>query len=181
LSTSWRDLGAADAALERLRAELGTGAVVRAEAQDTHRPEKAGVWKELSAEGMSAAQEPRKNGKRDDKKSVADLPATVPTKSDVRRPVLMVSEPLPVTPMARRALDPPEAVEVSCDGEVPCEITWRGQRIAVTRAVGPERLSGDWWDDGYRRDYWRCESGVGEMVVFLDRADDAWRMQAWAD
>jgi protein ImuB len=93
----------------------------------------------------------------------------------------MVSEPPPVTPMARRALDPPEAVEVSCDGDVPCAITWRGQRIAVTRALGPERLSGDWWDDGYRRDYWRCESGVGEMVVFLDRADDAWRMQAWAD
>ena len=44
LNHSWRDIGAADAALERLRAELGTGAIVRAEAQDTHRPEKAGVW-----------------------------------------------------------------------------------------------------------------------------------------
>ena len=173
LSTSWRDLGAADAALERLRAELGTGAIVRAEAQDTHRPEKAGVWKELSAE---AVQETKKNGKR-----VAEPPTIVPAKSDSHRPVLVVSEPLPVTPMARRALDPPEAVDVSCDGDVPCAITWRGQRIAVTRALGPERLSGDWWDDGYRRDYWRCESGVGEMVVFLDRADDAWRMQAWAD
>ncbi|MEO5814422.1 MAG: hypothetical protein ABIT20_03975 [Gemmatimonadaceae bacterium] len=181
LSTSWRDLGAADAALERLRAELGTGAVVRAEAQDTHRPEKSSVWKELSAEGMPAPQEARKNGKRDDRTSVAELPVSTPTTSDLRRPVLVVSEPLPVTPMARRALDPPETVEVSCDGDVPSAITWRGQRIVVTRALGPERLSGDWWDDGYRREYWRCESGVGEMVVFLDRADDAWRMQAWAD
>ena len=43
LTTGWRDLGAADAALERLRAELGTGAIVRAEAQDTHRPERSGV------------------------------------------------------------------------------------------------------------------------------------------
>lgn len=181
MSASWRDLGAADAALERLRAELGMGAVVRAEAQDTHRPEKASVWKELSAEGVSAPQETRKNGKRADRTSLAELPVRVPTTSDARRPVLVVSEPLPVTPMARRALDPPEAVDVICDGDVPCAITWRGQRIAVTRALGPERLSGDWWDDGYRRDYWRCESGVGEMVVFLDRADDAWRMQAWAD
>ena len=41
----WRDLGAADAALERLRAELGTDAIVRAQAQDTHRPERAGVWR----------------------------------------------------------------------------------------------------------------------------------------
>ena len=47
LTTSWRDLGAADAALERLRAELGAGAIVRAEAQDTHRPERAGIWREL--------------------------------------------------------------------------------------------------------------------------------------
>jgi len=42
LSASWRDIGAADAALERLRAELGPNAIVRAVHQDTHRPEKAG-------------------------------------------------------------------------------------------------------------------------------------------
>ena len=44
LSASWRDIGAADAALERLRAELGPNAIVRAVHQDTHRPERAGVW-----------------------------------------------------------------------------------------------------------------------------------------
>jgi hypothetical protein len=46
LSASWRDIGAADAAIERLRSELGTDAIVRAVPQDTHRPEKAGVWKD---------------------------------------------------------------------------------------------------------------------------------------
>jgi hypothetical protein len=46
LSASWRDIGAADAALERLRAELGPNAIVRAVHQDTHRPEKAGVWRD---------------------------------------------------------------------------------------------------------------------------------------
>ena len=51
----------------------------------------------------------------------------------------------------------------------------------IERAVGPERLSGDWWDDGYRRDYWHCESLAGEMTLFLDRADDQWRMQGWGD
>ena len=66
--------------------------------------------------------------------------------------------PPPPTPQARRALDPPERVEVVCDGERPSVVTWRGHQITVTRALGPERLSGDWWDDGYRRDYWRCES-----------------------
>jgi hypothetical protein len=72
-------------------------------------------------------------------------------------------------------------VEVQCDGDTPREVTWRGHRIAITRAVGPERLSGDWWDDGYRRDYWHCESLAGEMTLFLDRADDQWRMQGWGD
>jgi protein ImuB len=149
LSTSWRDLGAADAALERLRAELGTNAIVRAEARDTHRPEKAGVWRAVEAPESSE-------------------------RFTVHGSRFTLSQ-------ARRAFDPPETVEVQCDGDTPCEVTWRGHRIAVTRAVGPERLSGDWWDDGYRRDYWHCESLAGEMTLFLDRADDQWRMQGWGD
>ena len=68
-----------------------------------------------------------------------------------------------------------------CEGDIPRALTWRGQRIVITRAIGPERLSGDWWESGYRRDYWRCESVAGESVVFLDRADDTWRIQAWND
>jgi hypothetical protein len=95
----------------------------------------------------------------------------------------MVREPapVPVTAAAHRALEPAEPVEVECEGEVPRVVTWRGHRIAVSRPIGPERLSGDWWDDGYRRDYWRCESLAGEFVVYLDRADDAWRLQGWVD
>jgi len=149
LSTSWRDLGAADAALERLRAELGTDAIVRAEARDTHRPERAGSWRAVEAPGSS--ERFTAHGSR-----------------------FTLSQ-------ARRAFDPPETVEVQCDGDMPREVTWRGHRITVTRAVGPERLSGDWWDDGYRRDYWHCDSLAGEMTLFLDRADDQWRMQGWGD
>jgi len=155
LSTSWRDLGAADAALERLRAELGTDAIVRAEARDTHRPERAGIWR---AVGAPLSGEPLDVGSR------------------------LLSHASRLTlPAARRAFDPPETVEVICDGDTPREVTWRGHRISVTRAVGPERLSGDWWDDGYRRDYWHCDSLAGEMTLFLDRADDAWRLQGWGD
>jgi protein ImuB len=223
LTTSWRDLGAVDAAIERLRAELGAGAIVRAEARDTHRPEKAGTWTDFGSDsqtvGPGAAASPRASsdsgstaGKtaianterslgarpgRVDHDRLTDRPAVIRAADAVRsgsdrqtvRLVgsdrqtvrLVVSEPAPITPAARRALDPPEHIDVSCDNEVPRMITWRGQRIPVTRALGPERLSGDWWDDGYRRDYWRCESGLGEMVVYLDRSDDAWRVQAWTD
>jgi hypothetical protein len=95
----------------------------------------------------------------------------------------MVREPapVPVTTVAHRALEPAEPVEVECEGEVPRVVTWRGHRLTILRPIGPERLSGDWWDDGYRRDYWRCESLAGEFVVYLDRADDAWRLQGWVD
>ncbi len=208
LTTSWRDLGAADAAIERLRAELGAGAIVRAEARDTHRPERAGLWKDFGSDtggsdsrtvrqsdsGSTAsktaiAYTERSSGARPgrvDHDRLTERPAVMRAADKVRsgsdrQMVRLVVSEAPVTPTARRALDPPEAIDVLCDNDVPRTITWRGQRIPVTRALGPERLSGDWWDDGYRRDYWRCESGLGEMVVFLDRLDDAWRVQAWSD
>jgi len=95
--------------------------------------------------------------------------------------VVREPEPPPATMAAHRALEPAEPVEVECEGEVPRVVTWRGHRLTILRPIGPERLSGDWWDDGYRRDYWRCESLAGEFVVYLDRADDAWRLQGWVD
>jgi protein ImuB len=178
LSTSWHDLGAADAALERLRAELGVGAIVRAEAQDTHRPERAGVWRELSAEARPTE---RRVGRSVDQP--VGRSSASPSAEVMERPALSLSlpAPSPATPSARRALDPPEPIEVVCDGEVPRAVTWRGHRIPITRALGPERLSGDWWDDGYRRDYWRCESQAGDFMVFFDRAEERWVLQGWGD
>jgi protein ImuB len=187
LSASWRDIGAADAAIERLRSELGTDAIVRAVHRDTHLPEKAGVWKDAlevepvarTRDVMTPVHVPA---------AVASGPIATPhaartTTADGARVLQMVREPapVPVTTVAHRALEPAEPVEVECEGEVPRVVTWRGHRIAISRPIGPERLSGDWWDDGYRRDYWRCESLAGEFVVYLDRADDAWRLQGWVD
>ncbi|HEX7981021.1 MAG TPA: hypothetical protein VF461_20610 [Gemmatimonadaceae bacterium] len=178
LSASWRDIGAADAALERLRAELGPNAVVRAVHQDTHRPEKAGVWQDaLDVEGVE---------QRTRDVTPVVTRATAPmaaVQGDAPRALQIVREPEPppATTAAHRALEPAEPVDVECEGEVPRVVTWRGHRLVIVRPIGPERLSGDWWDDGYRRDYWRCESLAGEFVVYLDRADDAWRLQGWVD
>ena len=47
----------------------------------------------------------------------------------------------------------------------PCALWWRGERIALTAAAGPERLAGDWWSDPYRRDYWRGASARGELLA----------------
>jgi protein ImuB len=188
LNATWRDLGAADAALERLRAELGTDAIVRAQAQDTHRPEKAGVWREAGAPGEEQPVRRETFAVRRDGsgESARTLPTTNAPSASLRlvspltSHVPRLTEP-PATTLARRALDPPEVVEVLCESDMPRVVTWRGQRIPVLRALGPERLSGDWWDDGYRRDYWRCESTTGELTVYWDRADDSWRLQSWGD
>jgi len=185
LSTSWRDLGAADAALERLRAELGTDAIVRAQAQDTYRPEKAGIWRELRSDSLTA--ERPSDSRTPSSNQLPPPPAVRPSDRQTVRPSdrstvrLLSSTPVSLAAVARRALNPPEPVDVLCDGETPRVVTWRGQRIAVTRALGPERLSGDWWDDGYRRDYWRCESAAGDLTLYWDRSDDSWRLQSWGD
>jgi protein ImuB len=70
---------------------------------------------------------------------------------------------------------------VTCDAAaVPCDVRWRGARWTVAHAEGPERLSGDWWNDPYRRDYWRCATAAGVLLVFAT-APDGWYVQGWYD
>ena len=82
-----------------------------------------------------------------------------------------------------RLLESPEKVDVDRDpaDHDPRRIYWRGRALRVTNALGPERLSGDWWRDDYHRDYWRCESDDehGELVVYRD--DAGWWVQGWYD
>ena len=141
LNTSWRDPGAADAALERVRAELGPQVVVKPHARDGYVVERSGEWREDSAVSASRAS--------------------------------AASETV-------RLLETPERVDVDRDRE-PRRIYWRGRSIAVTQAHGPERLSGDWWNEGYSRDYWRCESDEesGELVLYQDT--QGWWVQGWYD
>jgi protein ImuB len=146
-----------DAALARLRAELGPNVVVKPISRDAHVPERAGAWVENEAT-----------------KSAAVRTATARSATDGSATALQ-------TDPAIRLLESPESVFVVCDDEVPRVVTWRGRRLTIERAVGPERLSGDWWDDGYRRDYWRCESAFGDFVLYLDRMDDQWWVQGWFD
>jgi protein ImuB len=88
-----------------------------------------------------------------------------------------------VTP-ALRQLDPPEAVEVECEGGAPRVLWWRGRRLRLEHVVGPERLSGEWWEESYTRDYWRCEEteDASELVLFHDgSAAGRWYVQGWYD
>jgi protein ImuB len=156
LDVTWRDAAAVDAALTRLRAELGPNVVVKPVARDAHAPEHMGSWTERV---MVESGAPEQSG------IVSANPAVVARSDDP----------------AIRLLESPESVFVVCDDGVPCAMTWRGRRLTIERAIGPERLSGDWWDNGYRRDYWRCESAFGDFVLYLDRLDDQWWVQGWFD
>lgn len=154
LDTSWRDPGAADAALERVRAELGPGVVVQPRARDEYAPERSGAWREAD----------------DDGSRLNDM-----TRADGREPTAESA-----VPPALRLLGTPEKIDVDRDDQ-PRRIFWHGHAITVVSAVGPERLSGDWWSDGYSRDYWRCESDddLGELMLYRD--DAGWWVQGWYD
>ena len=158
LESTWRDATAVDAALARLRAELGPNVVVKPVARDAHAPERMGSWTESLAVESAVAE-----------RRVTEMPANTPAA------IARTQDP------AIRLLESPESVFVVCDDGVPCAMTWRGRRLTIERAIGPERLSGDWWDNGYRRDYWRCESAFGDFVLYLDRMDDQWWVQGWFD
>ncbi|MGZ8467965.1 MAG: Y-family DNA polymerase [Gemmatirosa sp.] len=156
LSPAWHDPAAVEAAFARIRAELGPNVVVRAVARDHHRPERAGQW--LPVDGVDAPPTD----------AAPDLPP--PT-----------SVPTP-DPAALRLLEPPESAAVEPDGAgAPATVHWRGRALAVTRADGPERLSGEWWADPYRRDYWRCTTAAGLLLAYRDRRVGGWWVQGWYD
>jgi protein ImuB len=158
LDVAWRDPAAADAAFARLRAELGPNAVVFPVARDEHRPERAGTW-------------------------VEDITETTGQPLNCAEPRVATHKSR-ITP-AIRQLEIPELVDVECEEGVPRVLWWRGRRVRLAHTVGPERLSGDWWKDGYARDYWQCEEaeGEGDLVIYHDGSSAAggWYLQGWYD
>ncbi|HSA57845.1 MAG TPA: hypothetical protein VLE53_19185 [Gemmatimonadaceae bacterium] len=193
LDPAWRDPAAADAAFARLRAELGSDAVVIPVARDEHRPERAGAW--MAIEEEAGDQRPEARGNKESSRVTGHESRT--TKSGgsspvTRHPLPDVSESRVPSPESRssslavlRQLESPEVVDVECrDDGAPCVLWWRGRRVPLVRALGPERLGGDWWKDEYARDYWQCEEagGSSDLVLFHDyAAGGGWYVQGWYD
>lgn len=212
LDPAWRDPAAADAAFARLRSALGTGAIVRPVLRDTHRPDRAGAWERVE-EVRGAPDGQREMSDGDAARAAAwstkqpgvtpaaphtDLPRTLSLVRETspaayRRPGDEHPAPTPAItlphPPVLRQLAPPERAEVrTADGIAdgpPRAIRWRQQVIRVGRAIGPERLTGDWWDAPYARDYWRCEDtgGAGDLVIYRDRtaSGTTWYVHGWYD
>jgi protein ImuB len=176
LNTSWRDPGAADAALERVRAELGPDVVVTPHARDGYAFERSGSWRE---ESSAAALPPVKYSAAPSARVEQSLASPTRSVAEHCTGREAAAENCGAAENLLRLLEKPEQVDVDRDPD-PRRVFWRGRAIPVLSAVGPERLSGDWWNDGYSRDYWRCESDDDrELVLYRDAA--GWWMQGWYD
>lgn len=153
LMPSWRDPAAAESALARLRNTLGAGSVVRPVRRDSHAPERAAAWEDVEQAATAAP--------------VDSAVALASTKT----------EP------AARLLESPESIAITTDKRgVPLLMFWRGRRITIARADGPERLSGEWWHaEPFARDYWRCESDELGQDLLVYRDAKGWRLQGWYD
>jgi nucleotidyltransferase/DNA polymerase involved in DNA repair len=169
LIPSWRDAAMnADAVFARLRAVLdpdNTGTVVvHPEAGDSHRLEDTGRWISADAMALGAA------------------PIPTPTPTPASAPASASTSPTPSTDAVLRLLDTPESVDVEAPHGAPDAVWWRGRRLSLGSADGPERLSGDWWRaDAYARDYWRCVAdGEGELLLYHE-AGSQWYLQGWYD
>ena len=172
LVPSWRDAAMnAESVFARLRAALDPDnagdVIVRAVAGDAHKPEATGQW--ASADAMAQASAPvpvTSSGITDDD-----------THANAHAPAVL------------RLLDTPEVVDVEAPRGVPTAVWWRGRRLSIAHADGPERLSGDWWRaDAFARDYWRCDAeGEGELLVYGESAANTitapvrWFVQGWYD
>jgi protein ImuB len=163
LAPAWRDPAAAEAAFERLRTALGAGGVVRPVAKDAYCPERQGSWEAMADGG-------RGTGDR-------------AAKTDATAPVASSAIHHPPSAISLRLLEQPESVAVIAGPRNdPRAFDWRGRRIPIARAAGPERLSGEWWTASpFARDYWRCESDELEQEFLLYRDASGWKLQGWYD
>jgi protein ImuB len=167
LDPSWRDPAAAEAAFARLRSTLGTDSIARPVLHDTHRPEAAAIW-ERSTEG------------HDVDHRTATPRSVAPPRPPSPFPSSTIAAP------AFRHIDPPEPIEVTIADDRPRALRWRNRWVRVQHALGPERLTGDWWDAPYARDYWRCEDAeTGTQVMVYHElsapSHDQWFVQGWYD
>jgi len=210
LALDWHDPAAVDAALARLRAELGPQTVVRPIARDEHRPEHRGAWIESTDETTvhttdkttvhgSQTDRATVHGSQTDKTTVhgsqtdattihesfdedPDWPAVETSPVRIARAGLVLHGATATAPElgARRMLETPEIIEVERSGSTPVALWWNGRRWHLEHASGPERLSGDWWINAYQRDYWLCEGDGAEWMLFVT-PNGAWYLQGWRD
>lgn len=154
-----------DAALEvvlsRLATALGEEALFSASLEDTHRPERA--W------AMRPFRPPEARRGLEGELLAAQAQSPVAAVLN-ERPSRLLSQPASLE------------AELSASGEL-LAARVLGKRRRVTAMVGPERLSGEWWDDSpYSRDYYRVHfEGLGPAWVYRDARNGRFYLQGLFD
>ncbi|MBT8461382.1 MAG: hypothetical protein KJO44_02590 [Gemmatimonadetes bacterium] len=139
----WRDPMAAAAALSRLRARLGEEAVAWPHPRTIHRPESRNRWRPAASVETTEEEKARSE----------------PSWGTGR--IMSADGAFEST---LHLLPDPVEVEVWASMGRPRELRDRAGRRSLIVAEGPERLSGDWWKDPYRREYYRACTEDGELL-----------------
>ena len=139
----WRDPMAAAAALSRLRARLGEEAVAWPHPRRIHRPESRNRWRPAAS---------------------VETPEEEKVRSDPSPGVSRIMSADGAFESTLHLLPEPVEVDVSTRKGCPRELRDRSGRRSLIVAEGPERLSGDWWKDPYRREYYRACTEEGELL-----------------
>lgn len=169
----WADPLGVAIALARLQARLGEQAVVTPGFRADHRPESRSVWTPVTPSSLSS-------GWRPSGASGVPRPGVLPSSLDERAGV-----PGSLVPSTLRLLPEPDRVRVRVEQGRPARL-WdeRGDHELVA-AEGPERLSGDWWKDPYRREYFRVCTSSGELLWLFREyhrsGELRWWLHGWWD
>ncbi len=144
-------------ALGKLQGRWGPDSVVQPAATDSHRPEKQGRWEPVDLMTELARRAVL------DGSGNASLPAEAPA-------------------LVLRLWPRPRRLDVHIErGELGALVVDGGWR-AVEQLKGPERLSGEWWEDHYRREYYRVSTIAGDLLwVFYDPRRRGWFWHGWWD
>jgi hypothetical protein len=139
----------------RLQAMYGKDAVLHATLRDAHRPEE---MHRLSERSLRAPSPDR---------------AAVPF-----RITEGASELVP----AMRLVDPPQPLVVRLEGRRLMAFSWSHGSHRVRTMVGPRRLSGEWWDMPFARDYYEIlTADSGLFWIFFSRPEGRWFLQGVFD
>jgi hypothetical protein len=68
------------------------------------------------------------------------------------------------------------------DHDLPVKFRDRDGWVLIESAAGPDRVSGEQWNQPYSREYFRCVAEDGTLVwIFRDEIENGWYMQGWWD
>jgi protein ImuB len=150
--------------VDRLTVKLGSDAVRRPKAQESHLPERASGW--VAAIGSSLPAKLAGRGtipRRGNGGGVGAKPLHHSTSSSGSPPQPAAREELK---RPQRLLDRPEAIDViyATPEGMPRRFVWRRAVHDIARAEGPERIAPEWWrspSSARLRDYYRVEDRQG--------------------